>query len=122
MFSLLETQIRNIYTTGYRKETIDDLYRQWNAFVLIFWKHETLRILVNRAYITCSDNNYLHQELKHIQRVFHTQNGYPMWIIKPVMKKVKESKRILVTTQIDAPLQNTNLDKNTLPYVAVCWS
>ena len=101
---------------------MDDLYRQWNAFLLIFWKHETLRILVNRAYITCSDNNYLHQELKHIQRVFHTQNGYPMWIIKPVMKKVKESKRILVTTQIEAPLQNTKLDKNTLPYVAVCWS
>ena len=35
---------------------------------------------------------------------------------------VKGNKRILVTTQIDAPLQNTKNDKNNLPYAAVCWN
>ena len=29
---------------------------------------------------------------------------------------------ILVKPQIDAPLQNTNHDRNTLTYVAVSWS
>ena len=43
-----------------------------------------------------------------------------MWIIKPVMKKVKENNWILVTIQIDAPLQNTKNDKNNLPYFAFC--
>ena len=60
---------------------IQKRHQQW----LISWKRETLRTLVNKTYIICSDNKYLQQELKHLQRVFHTQNGYPMWIIKPVM-------------------------------------
>ena len=91
--------------------------QQW----FMSWKRETRRTLVNKAYIICCDNKYLQQELKHLQRIFHTQNGYPMWIIELVMKKVKENNRTLVTTQIDAPLHNTKNDKNNLPYVAVCW-
>ena len=77
----------------------------------VSWKSGTVRTLVNRAYIICSDNNYLQQELKHLERLFHTQNGYPLWIIKQVMKEVKENKRSLVTVQNDAPLQNTNSDR-----------
>lgn len=33
-----------------------------------------------------------------------------MWIIKQIMKEVKEKKRTSVATKIDAPLQNTNND------------
>ena len=67
--------------------------------------------MVSRAYIICSDNNYLQQELKHLERVFHAQNGYPLWMIKQIMKEVKENKRSLVTVQNDAPLQNTKNDR-----------
>ena len=77
--------IRNsdhIHTTVYRKETNNDLYLHWHAFTPISWKRGTIRTLVNTAYIICSDNNYLQQELKHLERVFHIQNGYPLWIIK----------------------------------------
>ena len=54
--------IRNsdhIYRTVYRKETNNDLYLHWYAFVSISWKRGTLKILVNRAYIICPNNNYL---------------------------------------------------------------
>ena len=51
----------------------------------------------------CSNNNYLQQELKHLQHEFHTQIGYTMWIIKQIMKEAKENKMALVTTQIGAP-------------------
>ena len=70
--------IRNldhIHTTVYRKETNSDLYLHWHAFASISWKRGTLRSLVNRVYIICSNNNYLQQELKHLERIFHTQNG-----------------------------------------------
>ena len=75
----------------------------------------TIRTLVNRAYIICSDNNYLQQELKHLERVFHIQNGYPLWIIKQIMKEVKENMISLVTPQNDTPLQNTNNDRKIHP-------
>ena len=60
----------------------------------------------------CSNNNYLQQELKHLQHEFHTQIGYTMWIIKQIMKETKENKMTLVTTQIGIPPQNTNNDRN----------
>ena len=58
-------------------------------------------------------NNYLQQEFKHLEYVFHIQNGYPLWIIKQIMKEVKENKRLLVTAQNDTPLQNANNEKHT---------
>ena len=67
--------------------------------------------MINTDYIICSDNNYLQQELEHFERVFHTQNGYPLRVIKQIMKKVKENKRSLVTVQNNAPLKNTNSDR-----------
>ena len=103
--------IRNsdhIHTTVYRKETNNDLYLHWHAFIPISLKRGTIRTLVNRAYIICSDNNYLQQELKHLERVFHTLNCYPLWIIKQIMKELKENKTPLVTAENDTPLQNTN--------------
>ena len=106
--------IRNsdhIHTNVYRKETNNDLYLYWHAFTPISWKSGALRTLVNRAYIICSDNKYLQQELKHLEREFQIQNGYPLWIIKQIMKEVKENKRSLVTAQNDTPLHNTNNDR-----------
>ena len=34
-----------------------------------------------------------------------------MWVIKRIMKEVKENKRSLVTAQNDTPLQNNNNDR-----------
>ena len=99
--------IRNsdhIHTTVYRKETNNDLHLNWHVFAFTSWKRGILGTLVNSAYIVCTDNNYLQQELKHLERVFHIQNSYPLWIIKQIMKEVKENKRPLITTQNDAPL------------------
>ena len=106
--------IRNsdhIHTTVYRKEIKNDLYLHWHAFTPVSWKRGRLKTLVNRAYIICSDNNYLQQELKYLERIFYIQNGYPLWIIKQIMKEVKENMRSLVTAQNDTPLQNTNNDR-----------
>ena len=83
--------IRNsdhVHKTVYRKETNNDLYLNWQAFASISWKCGTLRSLVNRAYIICSKNNYLQQELKNLQQMFQTQNDYQVWIIKQIMKEV----------------------------------
>ena len=96
--------MNHIHTIAYRKETKNKLYLHWQAFAPISWKHGTLRILVNRAYIICSDNNYLQQELKHLECIFDNYNGYSLWVIKQIMTEIKEYKRSLVSIQNDAPL------------------
>ena len=101
----------HIHTTVYRKKPTNDLYLHWHAFTLISWKRGTRRTLINRAYIIYSNNIYLQQELKHLERVFNTQNGYPLWIIKQIVKEVKENKRSLLTAQNDTSLQNASNDR-----------
>ena len=38
----------------------------------------TLKTLVQHAFEVCSSENYLGCELKHLKKVFHEQNDYPI--------------------------------------------
>lgn len=69
------------------KSTQIDLYLYWNAFTSIVRKSGALCTLINIAYEVCSNSEYLNEELEHLQNVYHTQNGYPIWLIKQIMKK-----------------------------------
>ena len=59
-------------TTVYRKDTHNDLYLHWNSFTPISWKRGTLKSLISRAYMVCSNETLLAKELKHLEYVFHT--------------------------------------------------
>ena len=59
-----------IMTTIYRKSTSNDIYMNWNAFGPATWKRGTLKTLVERAYLVCSNNNFLEKELSHLEKVF----------------------------------------------------
>ena len=49
-------------TTVYRKDTHDDLCLHWDAFAPVSWKRGTLRTLVNRACLVCSNKELLHKQ------------------------------------------------------------
>ena len=42
-----------------------------------------------RAYETCSTDEYLRDELKHIRSTFNEINNYPHWVISKVFKEIK---------------------------------
>ena len=44
---------------------------------------------VSRACETCSTDEYLQHELKHIQSTFNEINNYPHWVISKVFKEIK---------------------------------
>ena len=44
------------------------------------WKWGELKTLVRRAYETCSTDQYLRDELKHIRGTFNEINNYPLWV------------------------------------------
>ena len=66
-----------------------NLYIHWNSFAPNNWKWGTLKILVRRAYETCSTDKYLRDELKHIRRTFNEISNYPNWVISKVFKEIK---------------------------------
>ena len=61
----------------------------WNSFASNNWKWGTLKTLVRRAYETCSTDEYLRDELKHIRSMFNEINNYPHWVISKVFKEIK---------------------------------
>ena len=61
-------------------------YIHWNSLAPNNRKWGTLKTLVRRAYETCSIDEYLRGELKHIRGTFDEINNYPHW------KKLKEIK------------------------------
>ena len=67
----------NIKTCVFRKPTNIDIYIHWNSFAPFRWKLSTLKTLVYRAYILCSDNQHLEYELHYLRKVFHNFDSYP---------------------------------------------
>ena len=90
---LLCRNVRELTTTVYRKKTNNDIYLNWAAFVPVSWKRGTLRTLVQRAYLVCSTETYLKEELTHLEKVFIEKNNYPKNVIKQVFTQVKEERR-----------------------------
>ena len=81
---------RELTTAIYREKTNNDIYLNWNAFATVSWKRSTLRALLQRAYLVCSTETYLKEELTHLENVFMEKKNYPKYIIKQVFTQVKE--------------------------------
>ena len=52
---------KNLETAVFRKKTNNDMYLHWISFAPVTWKIDTLKTLIKRAYIICS-NDILLQE------------------------------------------------------------
>ena len=81
----------NLNTAVYRKDTHNDLYLHWNSFTPISYKRGTLKSLISRGYMVCSNEIPLEKELKHLEHVFHKINGYIWWVIDQVNTSVQEN-------------------------------
>ena len=76
------------------------LYLHWDAFAPVSWKRGTLRTLVNRAYLVCSNKELLHNKLAYLRSVFLEKYGYPLTTIKQLMKEIEENQKQKEVTQI----------------------
>ena len=93
--SLLDVQLirtgDNIETCVFRKPTNTDNYIHWNSSAPFPWKCSTLKTLVYRAYIFCSDNQHLESEFNYLRKVLHIFNSYPHWFLTRVINEVKNN-------------------------------
>ena len=90
-FDILISRKRNdITTTVYQKSTCNDIYLNWNAFAPATWKTGTLKTLVIRAYVICSTDQLLERELKYLEKIFHEESNYSIYVIKQILDKAFE--------------------------------
>ena len=103
----------NIETCVFRKLTNTDIYIHWNSFASFQWKFSTLKTLVYRAYIVCSDNQHLESELNYLRKVFHNFNSYPHWFTTKVINEVKNdfNKQIVTPTP---HIETTDSENNNI--------
>ena len=92
-----------IETTGYRKQTHNDIYLHWKSFTPEAWKRGTLKILLFRVHTICSNKELLDKKVKHLKHVFITINGFPPWVVSQVISCVKKE---VSTTRINQSIIN----------------
>ena len=106
------TKVSNFWRPG--KDTHNDLYLHWNSSTPISWKRGTLKLLISRAYMVCSNETLLEKELNHLKHVFQKINGHPWWVIDQVRTPIQESINKNKSSEITLILQNNLFKKCTL--------
>ena len=71
----------NIITTVYCKGTTNHIYLNWESFAPTTWKRGTLKTLVDRAYLICSNTALRKKEINNLKKVFHEKNDCLKWVI-----------------------------------------
>ena len=103
--------------TPCRKLIHNDVYLHWNSFSPHSLKVGTLKTLLLRAFVVCSNEQQLNRKTEHLRNMLHHINAYPKAVVQNVISKVKKeqsasSVRITESHQDD-------VSKNyllTLPY------
>ena len=82
---------QSIDTCVYRESTDTNIDIHWNCFAPIQWKRSTLKTLVYRSYLICSNDHYFTLEPKYLWKVFKECNTYPHWFITQVFNVVNKT-------------------------------
>ena len=103
---LIDRKRSDITTAIYRKSTRNDVCLNWTAFAPAVWKRETLKTLVEEAYVIWSTDQLLERELKYLEKVFYEKNNYPTYIVKQILDKAFEERSRKKATNIILDEQN----------------
>ena len=96
--------------TVFRKETNTNIYMNWNSHAPMQWKIGTLKNLVNRSIIICSDQHLLRIELDHLRKVFVEINDCPSKTVENIIKIQLEQENFDITNK---PQTNTTDNSET---------
>ena len=76
--------------SGYRKSNNNDIFMNSHSFAPKTWKAKTLKSLIQIAFLICSAEELLNEELKHLDKGFcEKKNHFPKWVICNVRNEVK---------------------------------
>ena len=100
---------RDYYLEVFLKDTDTNLYLHWKSFAPDIWKIDTLKGLIKRAFLVCSDQTSLAKESKHLKFVFTKINKYPL---KNIVDKTLREVRDKFETGVSNIMRGQNTDNN----------
>ena len=87
------TEDNQLETTVYRKKTNNGIYMNWNSHSPQSWKIGTLKNLIRRAAMICSQPEDLQREINHLEKVFCETNEYPTSIVKRIIEEERSRRQ-----------------------------
>ena len=81
---------RTFDTDIHRKQTDTNIYMNWDAFAPRVWKIGTLKGLIRRAFVICSNDEFRNKEISFLKTVFGKINGFPSRVIHNTIRSVKQ--------------------------------
>ena len=85
------TKMNHTFDTDiHRKKTDTNVYMNWNSFAPRAWKIGTLKGLIRRAFVICSNEEFRNKEISFLKTVFGKINGYPSRVIHNTIHSVKQ--------------------------------
>ena len=105
---LIKTNDNKLRLKIYRKNTSSNIYLHWKAFAPNQWKIGTLEGMFRRAYLVCTEETDLQEEINFLTDVFQNINGYPQNIIRKCHLKVKNK----ISTNNEAPSNDDETQAN----------
>ena len=87
------TRDNQLETTVYRKKTNNGIYMNWNSHSPQSWKIGTLKNLIRRAAMICSQPEDLQREINHLEKVFCETNEYPTSIVKRIIEEERSRRQ-----------------------------
>ena len=108
----------SIETTVYRKDTNTDVYINWKSHTPIQWRIATLRNLIQRSIMICSNKYLLEKEIDHLRNVFVKINDFPYKVVNDIMNeelKKKNNKELNIVTENHSK-ENTEQIQLLLPF------
>ena len=88
---LIRKEDGSFETDVHRKETDTNVYMHWESYAPSAWKIGTMKSLIRRAHIICSNSDFLEKEISFLKSVFRDENGFPSRVVSSVIHDVKTS-------------------------------
>lgn len=82
--SITKLNDKIIETTVFRKENNTNMYINWNSHAPVQWKIGTLRNLIQRSILICSNEILLEKETNRLRTVFTKINDYSTRVVNNV--------------------------------------
>ncbi len=114
-----KSEDHHLETTVYRKKTNNNIYMHWDAHSPRAWKIGTLKNLIRRAMMICSNPEDLQKEISHLETVFCEVNEYPLQVVRKTIEEERnrQQQRSTDRTTDISTTENTNEENEKVVFI-----
>ena len=95
----------------------------WDAFAPRVWKIGTLKGLIRRAFVICSNDEFRNKEISFLKTVFGKINGFPSKVVNNTIRSVKQKFEQEINPpgeEIDTAVEDTEgTDDEVKPFICL---